>query len=211
MYCPEAMPNSAVGTKRLKITSRQGIARGPHILRDCPGGLRINEEWFNICMVHRSRSLIQEPSYTLGTLRCADYVFLRPLAGDPKPFRIAKVAAMEVIPGGIAAVRLCYWRHDEENVKDANPFTGCYEPSHAHFRKPLSELPVMAVHASAIQSKVAMIKSRPGFGGGYRMQLSVKGLAMVQQWVEQNTSSLQELSAKREREDPKMKSKKSSE
>jgi hypothetical protein len=155
-----------------------------------------------------SRSRIQEPSNTLQTLRRKDFVLLRPSAGDSKPFHIARIVAKEDLPDGRMAVRLIYYPHEEDNLKDTDPYTGCYEPSAAHFNKPLYSLPLLAVQGSAIQEKLRMIKARRGHGGGYRMQIAATGhaglgLMMVRQWVKLNSSSLQELAAKREREDPK--------
>ena len=124
---------------------------------------------------------------------------LRPSAGDPKPFHIASIVANEALPDGRMAVRLVYYIHEEDNPKDSDPYT---------VGKPLYSLPLLAVHGSAIQEKLRMIKARRGHGGGYRMQIAATGhaglgLMMVRQWVKLNSSSLQELGAKREREDPK--------
>lgn len=188
----------------LKRTSGQGVARGgPHVLRDCPGGLRVDGEWFPPCGIHARRSRIQVPSFTLQELMRKDFVLLRPSAGDPKPFHIATIAAKEALPDGRMAVRLVYYEHEEDNPKDSDPYTGCYEPSVAHFMKPLYSLPLLAVHGSAIQEQIKMIKARPGHGGGYRMQIGKcnTGLGLVRLRVRLNSSSLQELGAKRVRED----------
>ena len=161
-----------------------------HVRRDCPAGLRISGEWF-------------PPGRTLKHLWLKHFVLLRPSAGDPKPFHIAKIAAKEALPDGRMAVRLVYYEHEEDNPKDSDPYTGCYEPSVAHFMKPLYSLPLLAVHGSAIQEQIKMIKARPGHGGGYRMQIGKcnTGLGLVRLRVRLNSSSLQELGAKRVRED----------
>jgi hypothetical protein len=128
------------------------------------------------------------------------FVLLRPSAGDPKPFHIAKIVSKEALPDGRMAVRLVYYIHEEDNPKDSDPYTGCYEPSVAHFNKPLKMLPLLAVHGSAIQEKIKMIKARPGHGGGYRMQIGqfLAGLTLVRLWVRLHSSSLQEIAANRD-------------
>ena len=115
--------------------------------------------------------------------RTGDFLLLRPAEGEPKPFYIAKIVTKLTLPDGRMAVRLCYYEHEHDHAVDRDVYTGCYEPSTSHFKKPVQTLPQLTIWGSAIQAKVTMRAPRSGYGGGYRLQITDQGLKTVKYWV----------------------------
>jgi hypothetical protein len=121
--------------------------------------------------------------------KVGQYVLLRPCEGELKPFYVAMIKDKVTTEDGRAAVRLCYYAHEEDNAEDTDVFTGSYEPHLNHFKKPKNELPLLAVHGSEIQTIIPMVKARARMGGGYRIQIADRGLKIAKYWVSRFESS----------------------
>jgi hypothetical protein len=115
--------------------------------------------------------------------RTGDFLLLRPGEGEPKPFYLAKIVLKVTLPDGRMAVRLCYYEHEHDHLVNQDVYAGCYEPSTSHFKKPVLTLPLLTIWNSPIQAKILMRAPRPGYGGGYRLQISEQGLKTVKYWV----------------------------
>lgn len=118
--------------------------------------------------------------------RVGEFVLIRPSEDDPQPFYLAKIVE-KLWENGHQAVRLCYYEHEHDNAFNGDPYTGCYEPSKAHFGKPRSIQPLLTIYDSSLQAVVPMKSAQSGFGGGYRVQISERGLKVVRYWVHKFT------------------------